>query len=62
MTTLDSIVSVHGESFRIARMTPPGTGKFFGKRTFTLVRLSDNALFTAYGKTVSGNSKLTPKN
>jgi len=54
-------VSVRGEDYIVLHIGPASTmPKFFGKRFFRLSRVRDHSQWSAYGKTVAGNSKLTP--
>lgn len=57
--SIGQYVSVHHDAYQLLAFGPLGTGKFSGKRSF-LLRSERGELFQAYGKTVSGNSKLTP--
>ena len=58
---IGSFVTVRGTEYRIVgkRNTSGAGSKFFGKWSFTL-RDADGNAFTAYGKTVMHNSRLTP--
>jgi hypothetical protein len=56
-----AIVTVHGVRYRVVdvRSTSGSGSKFFGKFSFTLANDAGER-FTAYGKTISHNSRLTP--
>lgn len=61
MNNVSNRVTVRGEVFHVVatRSTSDLGSKFYGRCVFTLRRLSDGATFTAYGKRVSHNSRLT---
>ena len=54
-------VTVRGERYRITGIRHCGSSgaKFFGKFHFTLRRASDGAMFSAFGKAVAHNSRLS---
>jgi hypothetical protein len=55
-------ITVRGERYRVVDISAASTQpKFWGRRLFTLQNVQTGDLFEAYGKTVAGNSKLTPK-
>lgn len=56
-------VTVNGDRYRItAKRNASDCGtKFFGRYRFTLTRLSDSTVWSALGKRVAHNSRLTAK-
>lgn len=63
MTSRGDVVTVRGETYRVtgARSTSSSGSKFYGKYRFYLTRVSDGAEFTAYGKSVAHNSRLSAR-
>ena len=61
MIEIGSTVSVRGEKYKLLSRKHAGDSgpRFFGKYTFILVNGSGQK-FKAFGKTVTGNSKITP--
>ena len=60
VTTMTT-VTVNGALYRVIdqRSTSSSGTKFYGRFVFTLVSVSDGTRWTAYGKRVSHNSRLT---
>lgn len=61
MIHIGDTVSVRGDQYRVTNIKNCASSgpKFFGKFRFTLVKISDGTMWGAFGKTVTGNSKLT---
>ncbi|MEV0759545.1 hypothetical protein [Nocardia sp. NPDC050435] len=59
---MNDVVVVNGERYQeVSRRSTSDSGaKFYGRFVFTLKKLNDGSLWTAYGKRVSHNSRLTP--
>lgn len=58
---LNTIVTVNGKRYRVTGVKHAGASgsKFWGKYTFTLRNINDGNIFTAFGKAVVHNSRLT---
>lgn len=63
MSGVGDHVTIKGTTYYIYKAGPMGEGKFFGKRRFYLVAVGQvvGPVFSAYGKQVTSNSKLTPE-
>lgn len=61
MSAVGAVVAVKGERYRIVKAESMARygAKFYGRFHFRLVKLSDSTRWEAYGKRVTGNTKLT---